>query len=210
MVLAGTCASAVAGANYTFKVDGAPASSVTCPPPGVGVRVEPAIDAYYGSLGCSYREDWGGTDWPATMCLHAPCCWARHLTQHEQERPTQSGCRAPFLPVLILPRSAPPASFPFPAAAGYTVTSMCPSRDFAEFTCKAPACSRAGQVIDLVATPLCTSALGSVTYTVDGAAATTFTCPSGAPVTIVPAIKAFGGNALCDYPGPAVVVNGAD
>ena len=201
MALVGTCASAISGVEYAFAVDGAPAVNVTCPPPGVQVRVEPSIDSCYGFPACSYRECLA---WPrrAAHCLGAllvgTSTWAV-VSVAAQQQP----CRVCVLTI---------ASLPFPAAAGYTVTSMCPSRDSAEFTCKAPACSRAGQVIDLVATPLCTNVLkcARITYTVDGAAATTFTCPSGPPVTIVPAIKAFGGNALCDYPGPAIVVNGAD
>lgn len=63
--LEGTCTSSIAGADYTFKVDGVNATSVTCPFPGVGVRVEPSISACYGIPACDYRERAGpptGTD----------------------------------------------------------------------------------------------------------------------------------------------------
>jgi hypothetical protein len=54
--LAGSCTSVVAGANFTYYVDGAAADSVTCPTPGVSVRVEPSMESCYGIPSCSYRE----------------------------------------------------------------------------------------------------------------------------------------------------------
>jgi hypothetical protein len=69
-------------------------------------------------------------------------------------------------------------------------------------------CQRSGDVVQLEG--LCTNVLkcARVSYTVNGAPATSFTCPSaGSSATIVPSINDFGGHPDCDYPGPRIVVD---
>jgi hypothetical protein len=100
----------------------------------------------------------------------------------------------------------PACSYP---ASGYAVTSSCAPSDFAEFTCAAPACQQPGQVVNLAGAPPCTNVLkcAAIAYEVDGAPATNFTCPNaGASVSVVPWIRSFGGNPLCNYSGPPMVV----
>ena len=112
--------------------------------------------------------------------------------------------------LMSCPPSLPRITLELPntAAAGYTVSSACPSLDVAEFTCKALTCSRPGDSVQLDG--LCTNTLkcARITYTVNGAPATTLTCPAaGSTAVVVPTIKAFGGHAACNYPGPPITVD---
>ena len=207
MPLAGTCTSTIAGAEYLFLVDGVPATSVTCPMPGYGVRVEPSIDSCYGIPACTYREP------PVSFSASGGCAGGveegcSRWGHHDGRAIKHPACACASASMSHGAHPHPPPLVSSAAGQAYTVSSACPSDEVAEWHCDSPTCPRVGAIVNLEG--LCTNRLAcaKIAYTVNGAAAISFRCPvAGRSVTIVPRIDDFGRNPDCDYVGPPIVVN---